>query len=421
MAFTVAQVGGREHRSRRPGTVPRRASRRGGRPPRRRPARTEPWAPTSSAGCSGWSCCCSSISFLTFVIFYMLPSADPAPLRAGRAADAGARRARSAQHARARQAVVRAVLDVHEAPRLPLRLRLQLPEQRLGQGRRSSTGCPATIYAGASAALIVWLLVGIPIGIISAVKRGTWMDRAAMGVALVAISAPVYWLGLVSLYLFSEGHRQVPDLRGLRAPTRRTATSSPIPVEVIPSLILPWFVLAAVVRGDLRALPARQPDRDDGRGLHPHGAGQGPARAPRHLAATACARRSRRSSRSSASTSASCSAARSSPRPSSTSPASAGWPTTRSRRATCRRPGHGAARRVLHHLPEPDRGHRLRLPRPARAVLADGRCSRSRTSRSTSRPRTASSRPSTASPTRSSAGRRSASSASPARARASRR
>ena len=50
----------------------------------------------------------------------------------------------------------------------------------------------------------MWLLIGIPIGIVSAIKRGTILDRLAMGVALLAISAPVYWVGLVSLYLFSD-------------------------------------------------------------------------------------------------------------------------------------------------------------------------------------------------------------------------
>ena len=97
-----------------------------------------------------------------------------------------------------------------------------------------------------------------------------------MGVALLAISAPVYWLGLVALYLFANDIGKFPIFAG-PAPIR-AATSSPTPA-VVPALIMPWFVLAAVVRRDLRALPARQPDRDDVRGLHPHRARQGPARA----------------------------------------------------------------------------------------------------------------------------------------------
>ena len=62
---------------------------------------------------------------------------------------------------------------------------------------------PATASLAIGAA-VTWLLIGIPIGIISAIKRGTLLDRAAMGFALMAISAPVYWVGLVSIYLFSE-------------------------------------------------------------------------------------------------------------------------------------------------------------------------------------------------------------------------
>ena len=42
-----------------------------------------------------------------------------------------------------------------------------------------------------------------------------------MGVALVAISAPVYWLGLVSLYLFSEDIGKFPLFQGSGAYQRR--------------------------------------------------------------------------------------------------------------------------------------------------------------------------------------------------------
>src|SRR3954465_374116 len=84
------------------------------------------------------------ISFLTFLIFYTLPSADPAQLRAGRqpspellasirAPPAPGGGALAPGDARTRKAVVCPVREVPPAARLPLRLRLQLPEQRLGQ------------------------------------------------------------------------------------------------------------------------------------------------------------------------------------------------------------------------------------------------------------------------------------------------
>ncbi len=48
--------------------------------------------------------------------------------------------------------------------------------------------------------LIVELLIGLPTGVISAYRRGSWLDRAAMLFALGGVSAPPFWLGLVLLY-----------------------------------------------------------------------------------------------------------------------------------------------------------------------------------------------------------------------------
>ena len=51
-------------------------------------------------------------------------------------------------------------------------------------------------------AALVWLCVGIPVGILSALRPRSLLDRAAMGLALVGVSAPVFWLGLMFLWLF---------------------------------------------------------------------------------------------------------------------------------------------------------------------------------------------------------------------------
>src|SRR5215472_17056372 len=49
---------------------------------------------------------------------------------------------------------------------------------------------------------IVWLALGIPIGVISAVQHRTVLDRLVMGFAVFFVSAPVFWLGLIFLWLF---------------------------------------------------------------------------------------------------------------------------------------------------------------------------------------------------------------------------
>jgi peptide/nickel transport system permease protein len=51
-------------------------------------------------------------------------------------------------------------------------------------------------------AAILWLLVGIPIGILSALKPRSLFDRFAMGFALFGVSAPVFFIGPLALYIF---------------------------------------------------------------------------------------------------------------------------------------------------------------------------------------------------------------------------
>src|SRR5919197_4896232 len=51
-------------------------------------------------------------------------------------------------------------------------------------------------------AAVVWLVLGIPIGILSALRPRSAGDRLAMGFALFGVSAPVFWLGLMFLYIF---------------------------------------------------------------------------------------------------------------------------------------------------------------------------------------------------------------------------
>ncbi len=60
---------------------------------------------------------------------------------------------------------------------------------------------PVTVTLAIGAA-ILWLLMGIPIGIVSAIKRGTFWDRAGMVFALIGVSLPVFWLGQLLLYFF---------------------------------------------------------------------------------------------------------------------------------------------------------------------------------------------------------------------------
>jgi peptide/nickel transport system permease protein len=85
-------------------------------------------------------------------------------------------------------------------------------------------------------AAVVWLLIGIPIGILSALRPRSLLDRVAMGFALFGVSAPVFWLGLMALWLFwfklhlASGSGYVPITAGV--------------FTWLNHLIMPWFVLA---------------------------------------------------------------------------------------------------------------------------------------------------------------------------------
>ncbi|MFK0684128.1 ABC transporter permease subunit [Ochrobactrum sp. BD67] len=61
---------------------------------------------------------------------------------------------------------------------------------------------PATVELSICA-IIVAILLGIPAGVIAAVKRGSWFDQGLMGVSLVGYSMPIFWWALLLIILFS--------------------------------------------------------------------------------------------------------------------------------------------------------------------------------------------------------------------------
>jgi ABC-type dipeptide/oligopeptide/nickel transport system permease component len=68
---------------------------------------------------------------------------------------------------------------------------------------------PATIELSLGA-ITVALLVGIPIGLLSATKPNSIFDRLGMAVALAGVSLPVFWLGLMLVYIFSVYFHALP-------------------------------------------------------------------------------------------------------------------------------------------------------------------------------------------------------------------
>ena len=94
---------------------------------------------------------------------------------------------------------------------------------------------PVTISLAAGAALI-WLTTGVSIGVLSALKRGTVVDRFSMAIALAGVSLPIFFTGLLSLELFSYKWPLFPNDQYV------AITANPL--LWARNLVLPWITLA---------------------------------------------------------------------------------------------------------------------------------------------------------------------------------
>ncbi len=70
---------------------------------------------------------------------------------------------------------------------------------------------PATILL-ATSALTFSILTAVPLGILAALRRDTWVDTFASGIAVIGQAMPVYWSGLLFILLFSTTLRWLPSM-----------------------------------------------------------------------------------------------------------------------------------------------------------------------------------------------------------------
>jgi peptide/nickel transport system permease protein len=191
------------------------------------------------------------VTALIFFIFYVMPSGDPAVSRAGRLAG-------PEEIERIRETLG---LDDPIYVQYWYYVRDLVLHLDFGYSYESNAPVrelifdrlPATISLVAGA-VVLWLLVAFPVGIVSAIRRGSALDRTMMVTTLALVSAPVFWLGLVLLYLFAEDVGQLLPI----FPGQGSYTELGLHVGITPpsfeignpwdwasALILPWLVLAA--------------------------------------------------------------------------------------------------------------------------------------------------------------------------------
>jgi|SRR5271166_1665823 len=178
------------------------------------------------------------VSALMFVIFRVLPTADPAKLRAGRLQTPKI------------LAEIRNDLGLDRS--LPAQFWLYMKgvflHLNLGYSYSSNASVKGLIFERIGATFsvvlggaVLWLVSGVSVGIISARRPRSRLDRFSMGSALVLISAPEYWLGLLVLYLFAAdiGVWKIFPGAGSYVPLGSD------PWGWFTSMIMPWFVVAA--------------------------------------------------------------------------------------------------------------------------------------------------------------------------------
>lgn len=110
------------------------------------------------------------------------------------------------------------------------------------------------------AAILVAVVLGIPAGIIAAVQKNRWQDQVTIAGSLLGVSLPVYWLGLLLIYLFSITLRWLPPsgrisvetgfnfqpITGFYLLDTALRLNAPALIDVIAHLILPALTLGTI-------------------------------------------------------------------------------------------------------------------------------------------------------------------------------
>ena len=96
---------------------------------------------------------------------------------------------------------------------------------------------PVTFWL-AVGAFVIWLTVGISLGIFAALRRGRWQDRLTLGISLVGYSMPSFFIGLMLYYFVVIQYKLLP----------KPEYVSPFedPLQFLQTMILPWIVLAVL-------------------------------------------------------------------------------------------------------------------------------------------------------------------------------
>jgi peptide/nickel transport system permease protein len=179
-----------------------------------------------------------AVSFMVYLIFIVIPGGDPAQRIAGRVATAS--NIASIRHKLGLDQSF--IVQWFDMIKSLLSGTLVSYYDGTNVAHQIILGMPAT-FSLCIGAGVIWLFFGILVGVISAVTAGRFSDRMITGLALVGISLPVAWLGLILRYLFAENGL------GSWFPDGGYVPLTQDPVQWFYHLLLPWLTLAVLFIG----------------------------------------------------------------------------------------------------------------------------------------------------------------------------
>jgi peptide/nickel transport system permease protein len=179
-----------------------------------------------------------AVSFIVFLIFIVVPGGDPAQRIAGRTATA-----QNIENIRHDWGFDQPFyVQYKDMMQKAFTNELVSYSNQTEVVSQIKQGMPAT-FSLAIGAGIIWLFWGIVVGVISAVTAGRWSDRLVTVLALIGISMPVFWLGLIARYYLAEGGITTFFPDGGYVPLTQD------PVQWFSHLVLPWTVLSVLFIG----------------------------------------------------------------------------------------------------------------------------------------------------------------------------
>ena len=177
-----------------------------------------------------------AISVLTFLIFEAIPNGDPAQRLAGRTSTP-----ETVAAIRHTWGFDKPIYDQYLlAMKNIFTGRVTSYTQQVNVEQQIADGLPATLSLAIGAG-IIWLVLGVLLGLVGAARAGGFTDRGLTGLAMIGVSTPVFLLGALLLYALAYKLTLFPN--GGYVPL----TSDP--VQWLYHMILPWTALSALFIG----------------------------------------------------------------------------------------------------------------------------------------------------------------------------